>query len=71
MFRTLSYKWANSLFGFIAMAMIPIPYVCRGSNSNYQTFADEVLYMVGTVFLRTSNSQKEQILSHGYGEIRL
>lgn len=34
MFRTLGYKWANSLFGLIALAMIPLPYVrhIRGFN---------------------------------------
>ncbi|RDB16005.1 Efflux pump atB [Hypsizygus marmoreus] len=27
MFRKLGYRWANTLFGFIAVAMIPIPFV--------------------------------------------
>lgn len=27
MFRTLGYRWSNSIFGFIAVAMIPIPFV--------------------------------------------
>ncbi|KAF9461065.1 MFS polyamine transporter [Collybia nuda] len=27
MFRDLGYKWANSLFGFIALALMPIPFI--------------------------------------------
>jgi hypothetical protein len=27
MFTSLGYRWSNSLFGFIAVAMIPIPFV--------------------------------------------
>jgi hypothetical protein len=27
MYNTLGYKWANFLFAFIAIALIPVPYV--------------------------------------------
>ena len=26
-FHALGYRWANTIFGFIAVVMIPIPYV--------------------------------------------
>ena len=42
MFRTLGYKWANSLFGLIALAMIPLPYVRHIRSFNFDCFVDEV-----------------------------
>jgi hypothetical protein len=27
MYTTLQFKWANTIFGFLALAMIPIPFV--------------------------------------------
>ena len=29
MFRTLGYRWANTLFGLVAVIMLPIPFVFR------------------------------------------
>jgi len=57
MFRTLGYNWANSLFGFIGLAMAPIPYV--GANHLTMLFIDEVLCPLGTVLLRTCYPQKK------------
>lgn len=36
MYTNLTFKWANTLFGFLALAMIPIPFVSRSFRFRFR-----------------------------------
>lgn len=57
MFRTLGYKWANTLFGLIAVIMIPIPFVRRSDCSVVSIGSD--LPMLGILLLRPRYPKEE------------
>jgi hypothetical protein len=38
MFRTLGYKWANTIFGLVPFIMLPIPFVCHSLIRCFDVF---------------------------------
>ena len=59
MYNTLTYKWANTLFALISVAMIPIPYVSTvlfsyGIPSSGLTFYVQILFFYGAEIRKRS-----------------
>lgn len=63
MFDKLGYNWANTLFGFIAVLLAPVPFV---SHSHPTVCLRLILWEIGAVPLRPSNTRTEYILESCY-----
>lgn len=58
MYQNLTYKWANTLFGCIALLMLPIPFVRLSRLLSISTDADKIF-------------QKNQVLFYYGPRIRM
>ena len=70
MFDALGYKWANTIFGFIAVIMIPIPYVrfllqLKILTSNDANIMLQALYFYGPSIRRRSKFSSMVMEKHG------
>lgn len=62
MYDHLGYHWASSLFGFIAVVMIPIPYVCLVSHLFSSWLI--LLHTPGLDVLWSEDSREEPLCKH-------
>lgn len=60
MYRNLTYKWANTLFGCIALLMLPIPFVSPILTlAFFEKSADSIMWRVDIVLLRSEDKNDE------------
>ena len=68
MYKALSYKWANTLFGCVAVLLAPIPFV------RLNPFVLPIIYIkcaVGPFLLWASHSEAKQVLPCCHGPVKL